>query len=430
MLISVLIENFRSIKEPLKIDLVPTPLRGQKENIGTINKFKFLKTAVVYGSNASGKSNALKAIKALNYIVYKSADYKPGEEIEIYEPYKLCPDCAKKPVKLEIVFIGNDKVKYEYSISFTEDSFLYEKLSYYPKSQPSVLFERKQGLPIKFGEAYKGAQKTIEKQLLDNQLFLTKAAQNNSHSALEPYNFIAKRMYVYPFLDEYRDSTFLNNYFARRLAEEGESVFVKRFNKLICALDTGIQKVTSEEVDWDNHKFPDNMPDKVKKDIQDQFKYDIKAYHRTFKNASKLIPFDISEESAGTQSLLFMIGLILDALDEGTALIVDEFEKNIHPNITKYLISLFHNPIINTRNAQLIFATHDITQLSEQVFRRDQIWFTEKDEDGVTGFYRCSEIKGLRANTPIDKWYSSGRLGATPIINDLDFILEMQSEFE
>ena len=138
--------------------------------------------------------------------------------------------------------------------------------------------------------------------------------------------------------------------------------------------------------------------------------------------------FDIEDESAGTQSLLFMAGLILDALDEGSVIIVDEFEKNLHPGITQYLIKLFQNPITNPNHAQLLFATHDITQLNNQVFRRDQVWFTEKDEKGITTIFRCSEIKGLRLNTPIDKWYSSGRLGATPIINDLDFLLSMQSK--
>jgi AAA15 family ATPase/GTPase len=120
----------------------------------------------------------------------------------------------------------------------------------------------------------------------------------------------------------------------------------------------------------------------------------------------------------------------LDALDHGRVLVVDEFEKNLHPSITQFLIQLFHNPVVNPNNAQLIFATHDITQLSNDHFRRDQVWFTEKNEFGATSLFRCSDIQGIRLGTPLDKWYASGRFGATPIIDDVDFLIEMQTNGE
>ncbi|MBA3900376.1 MAG: ATP-binding protein [Bacteroidetes bacterium] len=172
------------------------------------------------------------------------------------------------------------------------------------------------------------------------------------------------------------------------------------------------------------------MPDDIKINFQEQYKYDIKTQHPFFEG-EKLVGtenFEIEEESTGTKSLFVIGGIILDALETGKVLVVDEFEKNLHPGITQFLIKLFHNPLTNPRNAQLIFATHDITQLSHDNFRRDQVWFSEKNEFGATTIYQCSDIKGIRLGTPLDKWYSTGRFGATPIINDVDFLIEMQED--
>ena len=105
-------------------------------------------------------------------------------------------------------------------------------------------------------------------------------------------------------------------------------------------------------------------------------------------------------------------------------------KKNLHPIITSYLIKLFNEKIFNPKNAQLIFATHDVTQLNEELFNRDQVWFTQKNEFGVTELIRCSDIKGLRLNAPLDKWYVAGRLGGTAIINDTNFVMAMQEEIE
>ncbi|WP_199142117.1 AAA family ATPase, partial [Pedobacter sp. ASV12] len=158
--------------------------------------------------------------------------------------------------------------------------------------------------------------------------------------------------------------------------------------------------------------------------IQDRFKYDIKTSHPLYENGKEVgeYTFEVAQESTGTKNLFALGGLIIDALEEGRTLVVDELEKNLHPNITRFLIQLFHHPELNKKNAQLIFATHDITQLSNDTFRRDQVWFTEKNERGESILFRCSDLEGVRLNTPLDKWYASGRFGATPIIDDVEFM--------
>lgn len=428
MLIQFKVKNFRSIREEAQLSMVKTSLRGLNSNIFLQGNITLTKSAVIYGPNASGKSGFLRAFKALEFLVQRSSGFKPDEKIAPYEPFKLNAKSIHAPVIMEIEFIYEEN-HFLYHIAYSRDKINVEELYHFPNSIRTLLFSRNNGHPIKFGESYKGAKKTIEKLLLPNQLFLSKAAENNVESVLAAFSFFGSGMMVFPFLEDYRETS-LSKLYARRLAESKNSNFSRRFNKLICSLDTGIVGIQAEEVDWGKYKFPNNMPEDVKERFQEQYKYDIKTQHLLFDGEKEIGVeyFEIEEESTGTKSLFVIGGIILDALETGRVLVVDEFEKNMHPRITQFLINLFHSELTNPKNAQLIFATHDITQLSNDNFRRDQVWFTEKDEFGASTLYRCSDIKGIRLGTPLDKWYASGRFGATPIIQDSDFIIEMQSD--
>ncbi|SDS15587.1 hypothetical protein SAMN05216490_0639 [Mucilaginibacter mallensis] len=431
MLLSFATTNFRSVRDRVELSMLKTGLKGLPSNyFKGNNKNLLLRSAVIYGPNASGKSGFLRAIKALEYLVKKSTSFGPDESIAPFEPHRLEKSCSGMPVTFEISFIAQ-KLRYEYIVAIKSKTIELEELYYYPTNTKTLLYSRVAGREIKFGDYYKGAKKTVEKMLLPNQLFLSKAAENNVDALLDVYRFFTQGLTVYPMMEDYHENNMARLY-AKRLAEDKESKFSKRFNALICALDTGICAVAAEEVDWNDFKFPGNLPDDLKKQVQEDYKYDIKTQHPVFDGgkAAGFASFDVSEESAGTKSLFVIGGIILDALDNGRVLVVDEFEKNLHPSITQFLIQLFHNPVVNPNNAQLVFATHDITQLSNDHFRRDQVWFTEKNEYGSTSLYRCSDIQGIRLGTPLDKWYASGRFGATPIINDVDFLIEMQGNGE
>ena len=429
MILSFEVSNFRSIREAVTLTMEKTALKDSEANVFAVQPgVHLLKSAVVFGPNASGKSNLLLALKALEFLVIQSGQFKPDEVIAPYEPHKLEKSYQKAPVNMGISFIA-ESLRYDFRLSFSKKAIEKEELYFYPNGVRTQLYSRVRGKAMKFGESYRGAQKTVARLLLDNQLFLSKAAENNVTALLPAYRFFSKGIMIFPFIEEYRESN-LSRLYARRLAEDGDSSFARRFNSLICALDTGISHVSAEEVNWEEYKFPGNMPDDVKSAVQENFKYDIKTQHPVYEGdkTTGYETFEIDEESKGTRSLFVIGGIILDALEAGRVLVVDEFEKHLHPDITRFLISLFHNPLTNPRNAQLLFATHDITQLSDDHFRRDQVWFTEKDAYGVTTLFRCSDIKGIRMGTPLDKWYATGRFGATPIINDIDFLIEMQED--
>jgi AAA15 family ATPase/GTPase len=403
--------------------------KGDLDNYVTVSNTELATTAVIYGANASGKSNMLRAFKALEYLVLNSSKFDPESKIGPFEPFRLIKGLDQKSVSIEVEFFI-EQIKYIYLVAFNEKTIEQERLLFYPLAKEATLFNRIRGKEIQFGEYFKGEKKTIEKLTLPNQLFLSKAAENNAESALPVFHFFKSGIRVYPFLNQYKEPG-LERFYAQRLANEPESPFAKKLNALICSLDTGIRSITAKETDWNVVKLPDNLPDSVRKSIQEDYKYEIKTVHEFFNENNQnagLIDFDIDDESTGTRSLLSLGGIIIDALEKGTVLIIDEFEKNLHPIITSYLIRLFNEKLFNPHHAQLIFATHDVTQLNEELFNRDQVWFTQKNEFGVTELIRCSDINGLRLNTPLDKWYVAGRLGGTAIINDTNFVMAMQEE--
>jgi len=407
--------------------MLKTGLSGFEGNyVKSTKKQSVLKSAVIYGPNASGKSSFLKAIQALEYLVIRSSTYKLDENIETYEPYLLDSTCVDSPVEMDISF-SHDSMQYDYYISFTSKRIEKEELFCYPTKTKSLLFSRTAEKEMKFGDYYKGVKKTIEKLLLPNQLFLSKASDNNVDVLKSAYLFFRDGLSAFPLMQDFMESSMAMLY-AKRLADNTSSNFAKRFNALICSLDTGITSVTAKERVWQDDALG-NLPEEVKNKIKEDYKYEIRTQHPVYENGVQVDvrAFEITRESTGTQSLFAIGGILLDALDKGRVLVVDEFEKNLHPEITKYFIRLFHNPDVNQNNAQLVFATHDISQLSNDHFRRDQVWFTNKDEFGGTEIRRCSDIPGLRLGTPIDKWYASGRIGSTPQIDDRNFIIAMQN---
>ncbi|MDN5212981.1 AAA family ATPase [Fulvivirgaceae bacterium BMA12] len=420
MLSRIAIENFRSIKNRIEFSLEATSFKEHYNNLVEINSKKLLKSSVVYGPNASGKSNLLMAFTAIDFLVLRSANFTPNQEIGPYEPYLLDAASKNSSVKFELEFYIED-ILYTLYLEYTSKEITREELIFRPKKQPSIIYSRINKAPISFGEYYKGERKSIEKKLLSNQLFLSKAVLDNVEILIPVFEFFQDKLSSFPFFEGFRENKYQQLY-AERLADPNDIDFNRKFNRIICAFDTGIKKVQSELVDWNENPLPDEFPDSLAQKIKEDYKYKIKTIHDIYENDQVIgeTNFDIRMESTGTQNLLVSAGIILDALEDGSILIVDEFEKNLHPHVTKSLIRLFHNPELNDKNAQLIFATHDMSQLDGDIFRRDQIWFVEKNEKGESDLFSMADISGVRSNVPYDKWYDSGKFGATPIINELE----------
>lgn len=430
MLIRFAVENFRSFRERMELNMQATALKDEGLDSNMFqppgSQKKLLKSAVVYGNNASGKSNLMHALSALTYLVTESVNFNPDDPIRPYDPFLFEEKAKDDPVTFEAEFFSSGFVRYIYKVTFQSDRIIKESLHFYPKTQKALLFERKDRNNVKFGDAFTGEKKSLLNRLLENQLLLSKAANDNSKVVIPAYRFFSKHLNVFPYIPERREQH-LERLITRQIAESKDQAFREKLRKLIKALDTGVENFQSKETDLSGIAFPEDMPEKIKNKVKEDLRFRLTTFHKYFKGDKETgeVPMDIGNESHGTQRLFRIGGLLLNELARGGTLIMDEFEKNFHPRITRYLIELFHRDDVNPKNAQFLLATHDVTQLSTEVFRRDQIWFTEKNDRGETELFRASDIKDVRKSTPIDRWYLTGRLGATPAIDDFEFLMEM-----
>ncbi len=418
MIISFEVQNFRSIYDPVRLDMLPTKMKGTKEtdyNLFEIqeHKLKVLKSAVIFGANASGKSNVLKAFEFFEMFILNSIDLKLNQKIP-FNPFRLFRVAENEPSVFTMDFLV-DANRYEYSFSIDNTKVCEESLILYSSRKPSEIFNRKHGEPIKFNANFKGEKKSLESQLLDNQLLLTKGANNKFEPLMQVYEYFQKKFNV--FTSDFGD----HSYSLRKSFED--DTFRKEIVNFLKVADTGIEdfNVKKEEVDQSSISFADSFPDELKSMILERKSYQTSVSHISYEKEGDDNPADvlwpIDEESEGTQKLLAIAGPIIDILKHGSVLIFDEINNSLHPLISRFLVETFNNPEKNPKGAQLIFTTHDVTLLDNELFRRDQIWLVEKNKYGYTDFQSLCGFE-IRKDIPLEKWYLSGRFGALPIITD------------
>ncbi|WP_238698786.1 AAA family ATPase [Flavobacterium circumlabens] len=373
--------------------MIPSDLKNPTNVIKTTNiqatknkDYYALTSAAIYGPNASGKSNIIKALNEFVYFVIKSTDNKPNEAIDLYEPFRLDKECLQKPSFFSIDLLV-ENVLYTYSIEVFRKEVIRESLFFYPKGLKVKVFVRNGQEFIK-GNGYEGIFENIKQRTTENQLFLSKAAIENVEIAKDVFQkFVSMIILTTDRLHSDRFNRMYSKIMFKNLDAWGE--ILKLSKSLIKKFDT--QVVDFEE----------------KEDI-------VKTFHLNDKNEK--IEFDFEDESSGTQRVIAFIPFVLHVLFGGHILIVDEFERSLHPEIAQYILSLFNDPEVSKKGAQFIFATHDTTLLSpENNLRRDQINLVEKNSKGETELYTVSDIKGIREGN-FEKWYIEGRLGAVPNI--------------
>jgi AAA15 family ATPase/GTPase len=393
MLLNFRIANFRSINEMVELSMIPSDLKNPVNRIiktnpnATKNKDYYgLTSAAIYGPNASGKSNIVNALFCFVEFVSKSTDNKPNDVISLCNPFKLNNESLKEPSCFSIdILIEN--VLYVYTIEVFNQAVVKESLLFFPKGIKVKVFERKSQDFIK-GNGYEGIFETVKQRTTENQLFLGKAALENVEIIKNVYQNITSILTL-------TTDTFHSNEFNEKFSRimfKNSGLWEKQL-KLSKSL---IQKIDTQVVDFE------------------EMEGKIKTFHINDKNVK--IEFEFEDESSGTQRVIAFIPFVLLTLKKGLILVVDEFERSLHPEIAQYILGLFNDPEVNKNGAQFIFATHDTTLLSpENKLRRDQINLVEKNIKGETELYTVSDIKGIREGN-FEKWYLEGRLGAVPNI--------------
>jgi AAA15 family ATPase/GTPase len=431
MLIEFRVENFRSFQDGQVLSLVAardkTTLR---RNCTTVGKLRLLKSAGIYGANASGKSNLIKAIDIMKDLVEDSAGLEPDRELPV-TPFLLNGKSEKKPSVFEVVFL-HDGIKYQYGFAATRKRFQKEWLIAYPKGIGRTWYERtfneKGGdYDWKYSTFLKGDKKKLAEKTRENALFLSVGAQWNNEQLTNVYKWFKDNLRIAPPRENFGPVT------AKMLldVEKEKGVRKELYESVIESMldaDMGIRgvKVIKPEVDKDKMKFPDKMPREVQEMIMKRLlrrllrrssRPKVEMAHRNIETGKDVF-LPLEEESDGTQRFFQLLGPFFETVALGYTVFIDELEAHLHPRLTRELIKFIQNPEYNRNGAQLIFATHDVSLLDPELFRRDQIWFTEKDKNGSTQLYSMSDYKERRPRKgeAMQKGYLAGRYGAIPIL--------------
>ncbi len=411
MIIETSVENYLSIKEKATLSLDSSSSKKLPDNLIEIPKNeKLLKSAVIYGANASGKSNIIKSVFFIWNMVKNSHSFNIDVKIPRV-PFKLEESYLKKPSKFEIIFIHNN-VKYKYGFSCNDNQFVEEYLYHWPKGRESKIFSRKNTKEFDFTNDKK-QQELIKSQTNDNVLYLSRATQLGYKGTREAYDFIVKSL-VINYSPVWEGLTIKNIYEDNKLKDKVIEILQKADFGGIVDIKVAMDKREVKGFEFKIEKEKTLMnPLKP----QEQEFYDFKFVHK-MKNG-KLVDFEFNEESNGTKRTLAMLGPIFDILESGKVAFIDEFEINLHSNITKFLIKLF-NSKLNKKNAQLIFTTHDTTLLDNEIFRRDQIYICSKDKENSSKLNSYIDYN-LREDSDFEKVYLNGRVGGLPFIDETLF---------
>jgi AAA15 family ATPase/GTPase len=424
MLIEFSVGNYRSFKDKVTFSMVAANIVAQDKQLDENNVFKvdsdlqLLKSAAIYGANASGKSNLCKAIHFMKwFMVNSSKETQSTDKIDV-EHFRLSAETENQPSFFEIVFLL-DGQKYRYGFEADNIRVVSEWLFYVPKSRETKLFERNKN---KFSVSKSYKANGVSQKTRNNALFLSVSAQFNVEIAENILNWLTNKLEIISGLDE----LFYLRYTVQCLSKNENS---NQIIELIRKLDFGINTIELEEREIPLSALPNYLSDEMKNRLsknKNKVTF-IKTIHRKFDSDGKYLSnesFDLSNhESKGTQKLFALAGLIFDTLKNGIVLFIDEFDASIHPLISYAIVELFNSSQTNPNNAQLIFMTHDTNLLSNKLFRKDQIWFTEKNKYGATDLYSLAEYK-VRNDASFEKDYIQGRYGAIPYIGNLSHIID------
>ena len=425
MLIEFSVANYRSFKEQVTFSMVAANVVAKDKKLDENNVFeidddlKLLKSAAIYGANASGKSNLATALGFMRWFMINSSKETQSTEKIGVERFKLSTETEEKPSFFEIVFLMNGK-RYRYGFEATIEKVISEWLFYVPKSKETKLFERKLD-KISVSKTYKGDG--IQQKTRQNALFLSVSAQFNVQIAEKILDWLANTVALISALNDtgyrgYTVSCLMDN-------ENKDEIL-----KLLKKLDLGFSDVMVEESEITADSLPKGLPDELKNLILKNGKgklSSVQTIHQKFDGKGNYVSPEIfnldEQESEGTKKVFSLAGPLVDTLKNGNALIIDEFDARIHPLISRAIVELFNSNETNPNNAQLIFMTHDTNLLNNKLFRRDQIWFTEKNRYGATDLYSLAEYK-IPDNAPFESDYIQGRYGAIPYIGNLNHLID------
>jgi hypothetical protein len=416
MLLEFRVRNFRSIRDEQALSLVAAP--SDKELAATHLAPTGLKalpqavrSAMLYGPNASGKSTLLFALNYLRAMVAESATVvQPGQTYNV-QPFRLDPATARQPTELEASFLV-DGIRHQYSFAMTAERIVSEQLMVWHTAKPTQWFSRRlddggDRYAYEFSAYLTGPRKLWQESTRPNALFLSTAAQLNSELLGPVARWLVASLVYLPAgasVDHAHTMALLGS-------PEGRAA-VRDF---LGTADISISEVSAVPRKGFRAQFL-LQPGGVAQARQEEGEVMFPIFeHRSGQGSAT---FELHEESDGTQRLFSLAAPVLDVLKHGRVLVVDELDRSLHTLLVRRLVGMFHDPALNPRGAQLIFSTHDTSLLDHTLFRRDQVWFAEEDESQATRIFPLSDFSP-RKHEAWERGYLMGRYGAVPMFRDL-----------
>lgn len=419
MLLRFRVENCRSFRQEGELSMIQSSLKGPEVATKSVPQFATTKTlpaALIYGANASGKSNLLKAIEFYARAIihsHRRADPKSGvPRITFATEHDKALHSS-----FEADFVANG-VRCTLGFTCNDQQFLEEWLYSYPEGKKRIMYERS-GVEVEFGSKFTGAKKQLVEFMRPNSLFIATATQND-HPELTP---ISEYISTWEFVSYTSASDIeVNSLFSRKELD----------NRIVSFLDhigTGVVDVHKSE-----KELPENFRG-FKKDLLNVFRSrlgddlggkitiedddslaEIELGHRG--PDGDIFFLDLERESSGTRRILLLMASVFEALDQGKVLFVDELDASLHTLAAEEILGLFLSSKTNRRGGQLLATTHDTNLLGSTALRRDQVWFCERDHEGASNLYSLAEIKS-RQHDNFERGYLEGRYGAIPYAGDI-----------
>lgn len=421
MFIEFNVTNYRSLRDAQSLSMAASTYFKEMEeqnsfDTGIKGLPKLLRSVVIYGPNASGKSNLIASLKFMRFMVLSSAKkIQEGEELSV-APFMLDKSSKDKATEFEIIFI-EEAVRYQYGFALNRTRIIREWLIAYPEGRPQRWFDREYDTTAnedtyEFGSKFLGGRLRQEwkKATRSNALFLSVAVQFNSEQLKPVFHWFQKRLRVispHVFL--------LDPGYTASVCETEESR--KNILDFLNTADLSIAEILIEKERFSFEDLPREMPVELKEHLRKEMEgkelLKVKFLHKNPETGED-VPFNIESESDGTKNLFSFAGPWLDVIGSDKVLFVDEIDTSLHPLIVHQLVRLLHR---SGSKAQLVFTTHDTTILSQDIMRRDQVWFIEKDKSNASNLYPLSDFK-VRQKESLESGYLRGRYGAIPFIKE------------
>lgn len=415
MLVEFRIKNFRSLRDEQVLSLVASKDKTlvDTHTLGTGLKAvpQLLKSVAIYGANASGKSNLIKALQYMRGVVMESAALPPGQAFSV-QPFRLDADSGGQPTEFEVTFIL-EGVRYQYGFAMTQQRIVAEHLLVYKAFKPQRWFERylddATGEDVyEFGPGLKGPKNVWERATRPNALFLSMAVQLNSEALRPVFDWFVGGLVIF------NEQAQIGPQFSIQMLKQPDGRrqicdFLRAADISIADIEVKTRKVPGQAVHFDL------LAGKTEVRSEEIEEHQLSFSHSTEKGGAV---FGLLDESGGTRNLLFLAGPVLEVLRKGLTLVIDELDTSLHTLLVRELVRLFHRPEVNTGGAQLIFTTHDTSLLdAPDLFRRDQVLLVEKDAQQASELVALSEFSP-RKNEALERGYLMGRYGGVPLLDD------------